>query len=67
MSVAIMSPTQYDLAYGDAVTLANVTIKKAVNWTYSEFEHNQTVKVYGTEKMHFRGECFLAAGQYKQD
>merc|ERR1711997_1001037 len=62
MSVAIMSPTQYDLAYGDAVTLANVTIKKAVNWTYSEFEHNQTVKVYGTEKMHFRGECFLAAG-----
>merc|ERR1719273_1042206 len=62
-----MSPTQFDLAYadpgdGDAVTLANVTIKKAVNWTYSEFEHNQTVKVYGTEKMHFRGECFLAAG-----
>merc|ERR1711971_208669 len=62
LSVAMMSPTQYDLAYGGAVTLANVDIKKAVNWTYSEIEHNQTVKVYGTEKMHFRGECFLAAG-----
>merc|ERR1712241_1024305 len=62
MSVAMMSPTQYDLAYGDAVELANVDIKKSVNWTYSYVEHNQTVKVYGTEKMHFRGECFLAAG-----
>jgi len=62
MSVAIMSPTQYDLAYGDAVTLANVDTEKKINWTYSEIKHNQTVKVYGTEKMHFRGECFLAAG-----
>jgi len=62
MSVAIMSPTQYDLAYGDAVTLANVDIKKSIGWTDFEIVHNQTVKVYGTEKMHFRGECFLAAG-----
>ena len=65
MSVAIMSPTQYDLAYGDAVTLANVDIKKSIGWTDYEIVHNQTVKVYGTEKMHFRGECFLAAGKKK--
>ena len=64
MSVAIMSPTQYDLAYGDAVELANVDIKEKYNWTASIIVENQTVKVYGTEKMHWRGECFLAAGQF---
>merc|ERR1719219_72878 len=62
MSVAVMSPTQYDLAYGDAVELANVDINKKVNWTYSYVEHNQTIKVYGSEKMHLRGECFVLAG-----
>merc|ERR1719219_173219 len=64
MSVAIMSPTQYDLAYGDAVELANVDVKKSYNWTASYVVENQTVKVYGTEKMHWRGECFLAAGVF---
>ena len=64
MSVAIMSPTQYDLAYGDAVELANVDIKEKYNWTAFTIVENQTVKVYGTEKMHWRGECFLAAGQF---
>lgn len=62
MSVAIMSPTQYELAYGDAVEIV-ADVKKSFNWTYSEILHNQTVKVYGTEKMHWRGECFLAAGK----
>lgn len=61
MSVAIMSPTQYELAYGDAVEIVT-DVKKSINWTYSEILHNQTVKVYGSEKMHWRGECFLAAG-----
>ncbi len=64
MSVALMSPTQYDLAYGDAVEII-ADVNKKYNWTYSEVMHNQTVKVYGTEKMHWRGECFLAAGTYE--
>ena len=68
MSVAIMSPTQYDLAYGDPsdgfpVEVTNVDVKKKIGWTDFEILHNQTVKVYGTEKMHWRGECFLAAGK----
>ena len=32
------------------------------NWSYSEIVANQTVKIHGSEKMHWRGECFLAAG-----
>merc|ERR1711948_122972 len=43
MSVAIMSPTQYDLAYGDAVELANVDIKQKYNWTAFTIVENQTV------------------------
>jgi len=69
MSVAVMSPTQYDLAYGDPsdgfpVEVTNVDVKKKIGWTDFEILHNQTVKVYGTEKMHWRGECFLAAGVF---
>ncbi len=61
MSVAIMGPTQHDLAYGEAVEIiANVNQKH--NWTHSEVVEDQKVKIYGTEKMHWRGECFLAAG-----
>jgi len=61
MSVALMSPTQYDLAYGDSVEIIT-TVNKKHNWTFSEEIPNQKVKVYGSEKMHWRGECFLAAG-----
>merc|ERR1719273_1630562 len=62
-----MSPTQFDLAYADPgdgfpVEVTNVDVQKKYNWTATYIEHNQTVKVYGTEKMHLRGECFLAAG-----
>merc|ERR1712241_27594 len=61
MSVALMSPTQYDLAYGDSVEIIT-TVNKKHNWTFSEEIPNQKVKIYGSEKMHWRGECFLAAG-----
>ena len=64
MSVAVMSPTQYELAYGDAVEIV-VDVNKKYNWTASELVPDQKVKVYGSEKMHWRGECFLAAGTIK--
>ena len=68
LSVAMMSPTQYELAYGDpgseSVDITNVDVKKKIGWTGFEILHNQTVKVFGTEKMNLRGECFLLAGQY---
>ena len=70
LSVAMMSPTQYELAYGDpgseSVDITNVDVKKKIGWTGFEILQNQTVKVFGTEKMNLRGECFLLAGQYSQ-
>lgn len=63
MSVALMSPTQYELAYGDPVEIvADVT--KNINYTFSEVQKNQTVKIFGSEQMHWRGECFLFAGVF---
>jgi len=68
MSVAIMSPTQYSLAYGDpgqpggdAIKII-ADVKKPKGWTDFTIEYNQTVSVYGSEKMNLRGECFLLAG-----
>ena len=61
MSVAVMSPTQYELAYGDPVEIV-ADVNKKYNWTASELVPDQKVKIYGSEKMHWRGECFLAAG-----
>ena len=69
MSVAIMSPTQYSLAYGDpgqpggdAIKII-ADVKKPKGWTDFTIEYNQTVSVYGSEKMNLRGECFLLAGE----
>merc|ERR1712241_1103898 len=63
MSVAVMSPTQYELAYGDPVEIV-ADVNKKYNWTASELVPDQKVKIYGSEKMHWRGECFLAAGVF---
>lgn len=64
MSVALMSPTQYELAYGEPGETEVKILADVVkgNWSYSEIVANQTVKIHGSEKMHWRGECFLAAG-----
>jgi len=48
LSVAYMSPTYHGLVYGDPV------LAEGVNRT--------SVKVFGTEKMSWRGECFLMTG-----
>lgn len=61
MSAAVMSPTQYSLAYGDPVEII-ADVNKNFNWTSSEVVKDQKVKIYGSEPMHWRGECFLAAG-----
>merc|ERR1711992_287782 len=63
MSMAVMSPTQYELAYGDPVEIV-ADVNKKYNWTASELVPDQKVKIYGSEKMHWRGECFLAAGVF---
>jgi hypothetical protein len=55
LSVAYMSPTYNEVVYGRPVEVsAYVTEDKLLNKT--------TVKVFGTEKMKWRGECFLMTG-----
>merc|ERR1712029_327893 len=49
MSVAVMSPTQYELAYGDPVEIV-ADVNKKYNWTASELVPDQKVKIYGSKK-----------------
>jgi len=59
MSVALMSPTQYELAYREPSDKGYVEIV-----TNTTDQADQTIKVFQDEKMHWRGECFLAAGVF---
>jgi predicted dinucleotide-binding enzyme len=63
MSVAVMSPTQYELAYGDPVEII-ADVNKNFNYTAAEVVKGQKIKIFASEKMHWRGECFLAAGTW---
>ena len=55
LSVAYMSPTYQGLVYGSPVEA----------WAPGEGPLNRTtVKVFGTEKMKWRGECFLMTGVF---
>jgi len=67
MSVALMSPTQYSLAYadpgGEKIEILADTLAPAAYWgAPREIVQNQTIEIFGSKKMHWRGECFLAAG-----
>ena len=59
MSVALMSPTQYSLAYREPSDKGYIEIV-----TNTTEEADQTIKVYQEQKMQWRGECFLAAGVF---
>jgi len=62
LSVAYMSPTYQPLAYGDPV-VASVHVMEGEGWGPKTESVNRTsVKVYGTEKMIWQGECFLMTG-----
>lgn len=50
LSLAYMSPRYNDLAFGYADKF--------------QINENTTMKVYGSNKMHWRGECFLMAGVF---
>lgn len=58
-----MSPTQYELAYGDPVEII-ADVNKNFNYTAAEVVKGQKIKIFASEKMHWRGECFLAAGTW---
>ena len=57
-----MSPTYHDLVYGHPKTIHTDTLE-GEGWGPKSLVQNQTVKVYGTDKMDWRGESFLTAGK----
>jgi len=64
LSVAYMSPTYQGIVYGDPVE-ASVYVMEGEGWgPKTESLNRTTVKVFGTEKMKWRGECFLMTGVF---
>jgi hypothetical protein len=61
LSLAYMSPTYQDLVYGQPKEVL-VTQLQGEGWGPKVAVPNATVKVYGEQKMDWRGECFLMTG-----
>lgn len=61
LSVAVMSPTYHDLVYGHPTEILAHTME-GEGWGPKTLVANQTVKVFGEEKMMWRGEFFLTTG-----
>ena len=54
-----MSPTYHGLVYGDPVE-ASAYVMEGEGWgPKTESLNRTTIKVFGTQKMKWRGECFL--------
>merc|ERR1712109_229143 len=64
LSVAYMSPRYQDIVYGQP-TEVFVNVMEGEGWGPKTPSENKTsVKVYGSDKMDWRGECFLMAGVF---
>ena len=62
LSVAYLSPQYHGLVYGDPVEVS-VHVMEGEGWgPKTESVNRTTVKIYGTEKMTWQGECFLMTG-----
>jgi len=62
LSVAYLSPQYHGLVYGDAVEVS-VHVMEGEGWgPKMESVNRTTVKIFGTEKMTWQGECFLMTG-----
>ena len=62
LSVAYLSPQYHGLVYGDPVEVS-VHVMEGEGWGPKvESLNRTTVKVFGTEKMTWQGECFLMTG-----
>ena len=59
-----MSPTYQGLVYGDAVQVSGHTMEGEGWGPKTESENRTVVKIYGSEKMTWRGECFLMSGVF---
>ena len=58
-----MSPTSQDIVFGQPKE-ALVTLLQGEGWGPKVAVPNSTVKIYGGEKMDWRGECFLISGRF---
>ena len=56
-----MSPQYQGVVYGEPEE-AFIPLMKGEGWGPKTLTLNNTVKIYGTEKMDWRGECFLITG-----
>ncbi len=63
MSLAYMSPTYQDTVYGQPKEV-QVTLLQGEGWGPKVAVPNSTVKIYGADKMDWRGECFLISGMF---
>ena len=64
LSLAYMSPTYHGIVYGDPVEVS-VHVMEGEGWGPKvESENRTAVKVFGSEKMKWRGECFLMSGVF---
>ena len=60
--MAYLSPQYHGLVYGDPVEVS-VHVMEGEGWgPKTESVNRTTVKIYGTEKMTWQGECFLMTG-----
>ena len=60
--MAYLSPQYHSLVYGDPVVVS-VHVMEGEGWgPKTESVNRTTVKVFGTEKMTWQGECFLMTG-----
>jgi len=62
LSLGYMSPTYQTLVYGQAKE-AYIPLLEG-GWEGKTLTFNNTVPIYGTEKMDWRGECFLMTGVF---
>lgn len=63
LSLAYMSPTYQDIVFGQPKEVL-VTQLQGEGWGPKVAVPNTTVKVYGGDKMDWRGECFLITGVF---
>ena len=63
LSVAYLSPTYHTLVYGQPLDISVHTMEGEGWGPKTESLNRTAIKVFGSEKMQWRGECFLMTGK----
>jgi len=64
LSVAYLSPTYHTLVYGQPLDISVHTMEGEGWGPKTESLNRTAIKVFGSEKMQWRGECFLMTGVF---